>query len=141
AGVDVDAAETIAPAGTPVMMEAMSRSGGGRESGSTERAGSDQTKSKLTKHLHSPVWRKGRCCVPASPSDRNANAFTPARENRFSGLFGGPRGGARISGFPRRRAMARRHPLRHLRHLLAEIGGPQHFGFGPEPQQFGRGVP
>ena len=55
AGVDVDAAK--APAGTPVMMEAVGRSRGGRESGSTERTGSDQTKSKLTKHFHSPVWR------------------------------------------------------------------------------------
>jgi hypothetical protein len=40
---------------TPVvMMEATGRSGGGRESGNAERAGGDQTKCKLTKHLHSP---------------------------------------------------------------------------------------
>src|SRR5581483_875394 len=56
AGVDVDAAE--APTGTPVVVEAVGRRSGGRESGSAERAGGDQTKCKLTKHSHSPEWRE-----------------------------------------------------------------------------------
>src|SRR3954465_10931728 len=62
AAVDVDAAK--APAGTPVMVEAVGRRGGGGESGNAERAGGDQTKCKLTKHLHSPVWRKGPLLCP-----------------------------------------------------------------------------
>src|SRR6266568_2898605 len=57
AGVDVETAMAEAPAGTPVV-EAVGRRSGGREGGSAERTGGDQTKSKLTKHFHSPAWRE-----------------------------------------------------------------------------------
>src|SRR6266702_4794325 len=49
AGVDVEAAK--APAGTPVVVEAVGRCCARRKGGNTERTGGDQTKCKLTKHL------------------------------------------------------------------------------------------
>ena len=60
--------------------------------------------------------------------------------NRVSGLFRGLRQNVPPSGFSHC-AIAHGHRLRQLDHLLAEIGGLQHFGLGAEPQQFGRGVP
>src|ERR1700738_1178607 len=62
AGVDVDAAEAEAVAVTPAvapMMEAVSGSGGGSESGRTERSRGDQSEGNLAKHCRSPVdWRE-----------------------------------------------------------------------------------
>ena len=66
AGVDIEAADADADsgtpakalAGTPVMAVVKAAGGSGRGSGNSERTSGDQTKSKLTKHFNSPVWRE-----------------------------------------------------------------------------------
>src|SRR3954462_465973 len=125
AAVDVDPAK--APAGTPVMVKAVGRRGSGGESGNAERAGGDQTKCKLTKHLHSPVWRKGpllcpcisvepkRGCVHAGRGESCFRSVSSVAEHCAAVLFSAPRDSAQPSPLSARSSSRADRPAPALR--------------------------